>query len=208
VNAILDTIDHLVYGTPDLCAAIANLERLTGIRATEGGSHPGRGTRNYLMALGPKTYLEILGPDPDQSPPGAPRWMAIDDLKEPRLVRWCATHSNLQELVDCSTVALGDIVPGSRRQTDGSLLSWRLTDPVVVAGDGLLPFFIDWGESIHPAESAAAGATLVGLRFTHPQPGRIRESLERFGLNLPVELAPRVRIIATLATPNGVVELN
>ncbi|MBN4056196.1 VOC family protein [Rhodothermus sp. AH-315-K08] len=207
MNSFPDSIDHLVYGTPDLSATIADLERLTGIRATPGGSHPGRGTRNYLMALGPKTYLELLGPDPDQPHPSAPRWMGIDDLKEPKLVRWCASHPNLQALRDRSKESLGDVVLGSRRQTDGRLLSWRLTDPIVVAGDGLLPFFIDWGESLHPADSAAAGVTLIGLRLTHPQPDRIRKDLERFDLDLPVERAARVRIIATLATPKGVVEL-
>ena len=36
-----------------------------GVRATPGGQHPGEGTRNALIALGPATYLEIGTRSPD-----------------------------------------------------------------------------------------------------------------------------------------------
>ena len=61
-------IDHLVYATPDLDLGIDTIERLLGVRATPGGQHLGAGTRNALVALGPGTYLEIVGPDPANSP--------------------------------------------------------------------------------------------------------------------------------------------
>src|SRR5688500_19999478 len=94
----ISRVDHLVYATPDLKRGVEEIEKLLGLRAIAGGQHPGRGTRNALIALGPTTYLEIIAPDPEQPAPKEPRPFGLDTLKQPRLVTWCASSRDLERL--------------------------------------------------------------------------------------------------------------
>jgi len=209
-GGLLTTVDHVVYATPDLQVGIERVEKLLGVRATPGGQHPGRGTRNALLALGPGVYLEIIGPDPEQPTPAMPRPFGIDDLKEPRLVTWAAKGKNLEQLSSEARrggVTLGDVIPGSRRRSDGVLLSWRYTDPRTVVGDGIVPFFIDWGTTPHPAATAAQGASLVGLRAEHPNAEQVQKALGHLALSLRVQPGPRATLIATVSGRQGQVEL-
>ena len=86
-----ERVDHLVFATSDLSSTVADHERRIGVRATPGGQHLGRGTRNALIALGPKCYLEIIGPDPEQGAVPAPRWFDVDTVTTPRLVAWAVS---------------------------------------------------------------------------------------------------------------------
>ena len=118
-TSLLATVDHLVYATPDLKASIDALEKRLGVRAAPGGQHPGRGTRNALIALSPTSYIEIIGPDPEQPKPDQPRQFGIDTLAEARLVTWAAKSNDLDRTVTRAAgyaVKLGEVLPGSRRR--------------------------------------------------------------------------------------------
>jgi glyoxalase-like protein len=209
-GGLLSTVDHLVYATPELRIGIDKIERVLGVRATPGGQHPGRGTRNALLSLGPGTYLEIIGPDPEQPTPAQPRPFGIDDLNEPRLVTWAAKETNLERRAgdaERGGVKLGEVISGSRRRSDGVVLSWRYTDPRTVVAGGIVPFLIDWGRTPHPASTAVLGASLIGLRAEYPEPEQLRKALSRLGLDLPVQPGPRATLIATVSSPRGRVEL-
>ncbi|WP_327085082.1 VOC family protein [Nonomuraea sp. NBC_01738] len=144
-------MDHLVYATPDLAPTVAEVERLLGVKPAEGGRHVGLGTRNHLLGLGGRSYLEIIGPDPEQPHPGAPRPFGIDTLDAPRLVAWAVEPDDLDATVAASRARGYD--PGtpfamSRRTPSGDLLEWRLA--FAAEPDPVIPFLIDWGTTPHP----------------------------------------------------------
>lgn len=207
---LLARVDHLVYATPDLNRGVEEIEKFLGVRATPGGQHPGRGTRNALIALGTASYLEIIGPDPEQPPPKAPRHFGIDGLKKSKLAAWAAKGVDLERLRNDAVhkeIGLGEILSGSRRRTDGLLLEWRYTDPRTVLADGFIPFFIDWGRSPHPALTAAKGASLIALRGEHPDAQRVQRLLRELGLDFPVQSGAAPALVAIIDSPRGRVEL-
>jgi Glyoxalase-like domain len=203
-------IDHLVYAVPRMEPACEALERLTGVRAAPGGVHPGQGTRNALLSLGPGCYLEIIGPDPEQAPPPEGRWFGIDHLEGPRLATWARRVTNLEKAVrraEQAGIAMGTIRQGARTRADGVRLCWTLTDPRAMPWDGLIPFLIEWGSSPHPSSTAPGGIGLRGLRGEHPEARRVQADLRALQLSLEVRTSDRPALVASLETPRGTVEL-
>jgi hypothetical protein len=205
-QSLFRVLDHLVYATPDLTATVHRLEIEIGVRATAGGRHPAWGTMNALISLGSRAYLEIIGPDPDQPRPSAGRLFELDRLPRPRLITWVARAEDLQATVATAKaegVDLGGVEDRSRQRPDGSLLHWEMTDPRKEREGGIVPYFINWGKTAHPAETAAKGCTLKELKAMHPEAERLRNVLLRLGLDLMVEHGPGVGLMATIETPKG-----
>jgi hypothetical protein len=205
-------LDHLLLGTNDRDRGIAWFEERTGVRAAVGGSHPGRGTRNALAALGGQQYLEIIAPDPDQ--PAANLQMNLRTLAEPRLITWAALTDDIDALA-ARVRAQGDAsaVPrdGSRSRPDGRVLKWRtLAIPTDLASPQVnpIPFFIEWSrESSHPSRDAPGGCELMAFEFEHPEPEMLRSRLASLGLDAVVRAGSEVRLVATLNMPKGRVVL-
>ncbi|HEY2027797.1 MAG TPA: VOC family protein [Myxococcales bacterium] len=196
--------DHLVYAVPDLDASTRLLEERLGVRVTPGGSHPGRGSKNALVGMGPRSYLEIIGPDPAQP---APNWFGLADLQEPRVVTWAVGDAALEERVAAAGGLLGPIAAGSRTRPDGQTLRWRFTDPARLAMDGVVPFFIDWVSDAHPAGALVAAVSLLELRLEHPQADEANRVLRKLGVAAEVHPGAFARITVRLSTPRGEVTL-
>ena len=161
-------VDHLVYATDDLARTVTSLAEQLGVTPTPGGQHLGRGTRNELVALGGATYLEIIGPDPDQRHHEGPMPFGIDQLEGERLVTWCARPTvpldHVVRVVAAADGEPGEIADMWRARPDGELLRWRLTLTRLDHHLGPMPFMIDWLDSEHPTASLDQP---VGLRTLH-----------------------------------------
>jgi hypothetical protein len=208
-------IDHLVYASPDLALASAEIADSLGARPAPGGSHVGRGTHNELLSLGGATYLEVIGPDPAQPAPEGPRPFGIDILTASALVAWCVRPLRpLDEIVSEARAAgidFGTVAAMSRRRPDGVLLEWELTFPQLDGPFGCaLPFMIDWGESAHPTDTLPAGVRLVGLDVEHPSASQLRVAFDVIGITAEVELRIGVRaaLTAIVETTRGEVRLS
>jgi len=190
-------LDHLVYATPDLETTCRELETRLGVRPSAGGQHPGRGTRNALISIGPRAYLEIIGPDPLQ-PDTRPVWFGIDQLTAPRLITWAVRIDELEAFVKeiSPNANVGVVRSGSRKTPEGTTLSWQLTEPQLVQGVGLAPFLIEWRSQQHPAQSAITGPRLVQLRIEHPEPESIRKQLHSLRLEVAIEQSSRAALVA------------
>jgi hypothetical protein len=204
-GAFMTVLDHLVVATPDLQKSIAELAELLGVVAAPGGKHPKWRTQNAVLSLGPRMYLEIMGPDGGGRPVEAPRPFGIDRLQSRRLASWVAHSSDL-----CSTVSiaksegidLGQIQKGSRTKPDGALLEWEMTDLMMDREGGIVPYFIDWGKTAHPGISAPTGCRLESLKVFHPRAAWITAALQKLGIDLIVEEGP-AGIDAQVAGPGG-----
>jgi hypothetical protein len=205
-------VDHLLLGVSDLERGIDWVEERTGVRAAIGGSHPGVGTRNALLSLGGRRYLEIIAPDPAQT--AFNFRIDVRRLSEPRLITWAAGTKNVEAVAKRARAAAFDVFgpqPGSRKRPDGKLLSWKTFGvKSELAADGVdpIPFFIEWAaDSRHPSEDSPKGCELVALEIAHPKPADVDGVLTKLGIEAKAKARNRVVLLATLRTPKGTLKL-
>lgn len=203
-------VDHVIVSIDSLERGMALLEQLTGVAPMMGGVHPGRGTRNALLSLGPTTYLELLAPNPADS--AGPRVVAAmaqyRDLTPTGWAVYTTDADSLHAAIAAGGVELSELRPGSRATTAGDTLRWVTFAPPALATEWLLPFFIEWvAPTPHPATTTPAGCTLATLNLASPHPDSLRDALGGLGLDVPVELATGRGIRLELQCPAGPVTL-
>jgi len=197
-------IDHLVYAAPDLASAVAEVEERCGVRAQAGGRHTGLGTHNALVALGARTYLEIIAPDPGQPRPAMRRPFGVDGLRSGGLAGWALACDDIDTAVARARrrgYDPGDVADGQRTMPAGTVLRWRMTLNAV--GGGVIPFLISWGDTEHPARSAPHGLTLETFHVEHPDPSTLSLPLTALDADVEIRPAGTAALIAHLSGPNG-----
>jgi len=201
-------LDHIILGCNDLDRGIEAVEEATGVRPAVGGVHPGRGTRNALLSLGERRYLEIIAPDPAQEK--IVHFPQIHQMTDPRLIGWAVHPPDIAAVVKQlreNQIAFTGPDDGSRKRPDGRVLNWKTVNLADDRG-GLLPFFIEWSaDSVHPSKDAPARCDL-DFEILSADPEELSSTLKRIGLDLPVQRSDKARLYALISGPKGDVKLS
>jgi len=208
-NDVPVLLDHILLGCSDLDSGIDLLERRTGVRPAFGGVHPGRGTRNALLSLGERRYLEVIAPDPkqDRVEDFAQKQVArLKGLASPRLIGWAAHPGNLEtfaaHLRDVGILFDGPR-PGSRRRPDCKLLEWKTLN-LKDDEDGLLPFFIEWSAaSPHPSTDAPKGCALLNFQAAATTDQQLAKTMQQLQLDIAISKSENTALQAIIAGPKG-----
>ena len=209
-------LDHILLGCNDLDLGIDFVEQRAGVRPAAGGVHPGRGTRNALLSLGERRYLEVIAPDPKQDQNHVEQFALktlahLKELSSPHLIGWAAHPGDLEKfsarLRDAGIAFLGPW-PGSRQRPDGKLLKWKSLNLKDDQG-GLLPFFIEWSaDSIHPSADAPKGCRLARFGVVTPNSAPLNKISDLLQIDIPVSPGDKAALQASIVGPKGELTLN
>ncbi|MFU8816291.1 MAG: VOC family protein [Pseudomonadales bacterium] len=203
------SVDHLMWGAPDLDAGMAEAGRLFGATPVPGGAHAGLGTRNALVGLADGRYLEIIAPDPGQ-PLAGTFGQALADLSHPALVTWALGSRDLPRIAAHYAAAglqTRGPVPTRRTTPDGEQLEWELLFASGHAFGPLLPFFIDWRDCPHPSAGLAVAGALEAVTLESPHAAELRKLLGHLDVPVVVREAAEPAFHATIETAHGPVVL-
>ena len=161
-------LDHVSYAADSahLADTVQRIGAALGTGFVDGGMHPRFGTRNFVLPLADRTYIEVVAalehPATDRTPFGQAvkmraalggGWMgwvvAVDDIApvEQRLSR--------------------PAVDGNRHRPDGFDLRWKQIGVNDTMNDPQLPFFVQWlvDAAEHPS-AAGNGNGAPAARIT------------------------------------------
>ena len=198
-------LDHLMYGGADLDESIKRFAFLSGVTADRGGSHPGRGTRNALVSLGPGIYLELMAPDPAQSLNGT-FGMTFVQIARPQIHTYIVKGEELERIrAKLAEFKIDSEIRDMTRKTlQGDLLRWRLVIPHSNPYGEFIPRFIDWMGTPHPSETSVSGCSLVSFEIGHPEADALMRIMK--SLDFEVDAVSRSDapfFLARMRTPKG-----
>ena len=182
------TVDHIIVVVGDLQDGSRQFQEMTGVEPVFGGRHAGGGTQNALVALGPRSYLEIMAPQTDGELHESAEWLLAFDELTPMGFAVSTTDmpGTVARLQNHGYVTF-DPTSGSRSLPDGETLMWTtmgITDPAIQGA----PFFIQWeATSPHPATTSPRGCTLRSLTVLSPQQVALDRLFSALGLDVVVE---------------------
>lgn len=136
-------LDHVIWAVPDIALAAEALRLDRGLVVLPGGRHPAWGTRNAIVPLN-GAYLELVGVDDPEAPVvGFTARVAEVAAAGGGLAMWC---ERVDDIAAEAAVRGYEVMPGTRDNDDGSVLSWRVAGLPQACATPLLPFLIQWDD--------------------------------------------------------------
>jgi hypothetical protein len=209
-------LDHLSYaaGPDGLDATAERLGRLLGAPFVDGGFHPRFGTRNRILPLSDRHYLEVVGALDHPAVDEVPFGQAVKTRTESG-GGWLGWVVAVDDLGPVEARLGRPAVPGHRTRPDGIELNWHQLGVKGLMNDPQLPFFIRWESD--PTEHPSQGGRAVTLQSVAiaGDPGRVAEwlgapaerPLEDVGVSWIAPNGQPGLLSATFGTPNGEVTL-
>ena len=162
-------VDHVGYaaGPGGLEATARRLAGLLGVRVVDGGPHPRFGTRNVVLPLSERCYVEVVEildhPVADRAPFGR----AVRRRSEAG-GGWFTWAVSVEDIAAFERRLGQPSEAGSRRRPDGVELHWRHIGVPALLEDPQLPLLIEWDSpaTLHPSAISLAGGTrLAGMEI-------------------------------------------
>ncbi|MDP9346492.1 MAG: VOC family protein [Actinomycetota bacterium] len=140
-------IDHVLWRTTDLDAAVAHFAREHDLHATGGGRHEGQGTHNRVIPLG-GGYLELIAVADAEEAAASPFGAAIAAAPE-GLMAWAVSVEGVAVHAARLSVAVSTVARAG--------LTARLAGVEQALGNPIVPFFIE--RDLNIADPGADGGS-------------------------------------------------
>ena len=92
---------------------------------------------------------------------------------------------------------------GGRKLPNGNWLGWKLFGVRNHGFGALVPFFIDWMDSEHPARTAPRGGSFVKMDVFSPEPQKLGDIYRILGLDIAVIRAAVPALSVTVESRSG-----
>ena len=159
-------IDHVSYaaGPEGLQETAARLGEQLGVEPVDGGVHPRFGTRNVILPLAERRYLEVVDCLDHPASDKAPFGQAVK-ARSNRRGGWMAWVVAVDDLGPVEERLGRGAVDGNRHTPQGVDLRWRQIGVKNVIDHGNLPFFVRWesAREHHPSRLDDSATRLTGL---------------------------------------------
>lgn len=210
-------LDHVSFavGREGLLGTTTELGHLLGASFLNGGAHPRFGTRNMILPLKNRQYLEVVEVLDHPASDKAAFGQAVRERSEAGggWMAWCVSVDDMSEVEH----RIGrHAVPGNRRRPDGFNLQWRQIGTSSMRADPQLPYVTSWDidPAEHPSQMASSEVELVAIDIAG-SPQRLSDwlgetavdALEQIDVNWTAPNGLPGIMAVTFRTPTGDVRI-
>ncbi|MBV9592824.1 MAG: VOC family protein [Actinobacteria bacterium] len=175
-------LDHVSYaaGPEGLAACVQRLGSTLGASFLDGGLHPRFGTRNFVLPLRGRTYLEVVDVLDHPAVDTAPFGRAVRDRRDAG-GGWLGWAVRVDDMAPIEQRLRRHAVEGHRRRPDGFDLRWAQLGVLDLAIDPQRPFFVRWlvDDEHHPSAGGELPGT-TGVTLTHLEIAGDDEAVELY----------------------------